>query len=157
MIAYVFLAVGCGATAACVYAVGPAGRGAHRYVVPRKQLRAEAVRADAEAEDLACRLRALGAELDGVYDELDAARDERDNARAAVEKAALRIADLEETAREADRLRETNQALRARLANLTAIRPLLPATLPAPATPTPSAVALPLSQSPLARPAAEPS
>ncbi|MGW0583523.1 hypothetical protein ACWD25_48195 [Streptomyces sp. NPDC002920] len=84
---------------------------------------------------------------------------ERGELRAALEKATLRIADLEETARRADRVRELNTALKAQLANLTAIRPLsvMPACAP-PATPTPSAVAVPLHTAPFAHsPAAEPS
>ncbi|WP_155054537.1 hypothetical protein [Streptomyces blattellae] len=146
MIAYVFLALGAAGTAGVLYAVAPAGRGVHRYVVPRSQLRAEAARSTAVAEELACKLRGLASELDGVYEELDCARDERDNALADKEKAEDLAAELREQLREADGLREANRALKAQLANARRVTPLPPhgATLP------PDARVMPLHQAPFA-------
>ncbi|WP_426568142.1 hypothetical protein [Streptomyces canus] len=81
MIAYVFLALGCGGTAAVAYAVAPAGRGLHRYVMPRAKLRALAERAEADANRLAA--------------ELCRACDERDEALGLLAKAEVLVADLE--------------------------------------------------------------
>ncbi|MGP4085445.1 hypothetical protein [Streptomyces sp. KR55] len=120
MIGYVFLSVGVAGTVAFVYFMAPAGRGMHRYVAPRSELRAEAARSSAEAEELACKLVGLASELDAIGGE-------RDDLKAALEKAGLRIAELEEQLRDADQLRETNTALKSQLANVTAIRPLRPA------------------------------
>ncbi|SMF85983.1 hypothetical protein [Streptomyces sp. Amel2xC10] len=149
MIASVFLTLGVGGTAAVIYAVAPAGRGLHRYVVPRSRLRADLARADAVAEELTTKLVGLVAELDAVVGE-------RDEARALLGKAEQLVTDTEADAK---RLREANQALKARLANATAIRPLAPVTpLTPPATPTPSSVVVPLHAAPLPHsPAAEPS
>ena len=52
---------------------------------------------------------------------------ERDDLKAALERAGLRIADLEEQLRDAGRIHEQNTALTSALANVHAIRPLLPA------------------------------
>lgn len=149
MIETAFLALGCCGTAVAAYAVVPAGRGLHRYVVPRSRLRADLARADAEAEELTSKLVGLAAELDAVTRE-------RNEGWALLGKAEQLIADTEA---DAQQLREANQALKARLANLNAIRPLVPVeALRPPATPTPSAVAVPLCASPLSQsPAAEPS
>lgn len=149
MIAYAFLALGCGGTAAVAYAVAPAGRGLHRYVAPRSRLRAEAVRLSAEVADLTSRLVAVGAELEAVTGQ-------RDEGRQLLGKAEQLVTDTEAEARQ---LREANRALKAQLANLTAIRPLhAMQDLAAPSTPKPSAVVVPLHASPLAHsPAAEPS
>lgn len=139
MIGYVFFALGTGGLSAVVYAVAPAGRGLHRYVVPRSQLRAEAARHSAEAEQLACKLVALAAELDG-------AAVENSNLTADLAKAGLRITDLQEQVRDRDHLREANTALMSELANLRAIRPL-PAHGDVPPTGT---TPVPLSQAPFA-------
>ncbi|WP_416976662.1 hypothetical protein [Streptomyces sp. T028] len=149
MIEVVFLALGCGGTAAVAYAVAPAGRGLHRYVVPRSRLRAEAVRLSAEVEDLTSRLVAVGAELEAVTGQ-------RDEGRRLLGKAEQLVTDAEAETRE---LRTANQQLRALLANANAVRPLVPVNaLTAPSTPKPSAVVVPLPASPLAHsPAAEPS
>lgn len=99
MIAYLFLSASAVGTAAAVYFVAPAGRGLHRYVVPRSVLRAEAARSTAEVEELVCKLVGLSSELDTVSTA-------RDDAQAGLDKAMLRIADLEEQLREADKVRE---------------------------------------------------
>jgi hypothetical protein len=148
VIAYTFLALGCGGTAAVVYAVAPAGRGLHRYVVPRSKLRAEAARLENEVEDLTSRLVAVGAELEAVTGQ-------RDEALSRAGKAEQIAVDSE---RDAQRLREETGVLKARLANLTAVRPLtsVKALVP-PASPTPSSVVVPLRTALTPRPAAEPS
>jgi uncharacterized coiled-coil DUF342 family protein len=117
VIAYVCLALGTAGTVVVLYAVAPAGRGLHRYVVPRSTLRAEAARSAAEAEELACKLVALAGELDAVGGE-------RDDLKASLAEAGQRIAEFEEQLRDAAELRETNTALTSELANIRAIRPL---------------------------------
>ncbi|WP_250754621.1 hypothetical protein [Streptomyces sp. G1] len=117
MIGYVFLALGTAGTAGVLYAVAPAGRGAHRYVVPRSKLRAEAAKASAEAEELACKLIGLAAEIEGTYEELR-------EALTGKEKAEQQVALLERQLKGFDELCAENTALRAHLANLAAVRPL---------------------------------
>ncbi|WP_406168965.1 hypothetical protein [Streptomyces sp. NBC_00996] len=124
MIGYVFLSVGALGTAVVAYHLAPAGRGAHRYVVPRAVLRAEAARSTAAADELACKLI-------GLASELDATTVERNDFKAALEKADLRIAELEEQVCDRDQLREANTALKAALNNAHAIRPLVPGPSPA--------------------------
>lgn len=150
MIAELFFAAGVSGTAAAVYFVAPAGHGVHRYVVPRSQLRADLARMERHVEELACQLTAMTSEL-------EATAAERDSLRVHLGKAERLVTDAET---EATTLREANKVLKATLANATAIRPLVPVTpaLPAPATPTPSSVVLPLPQAPFAHsPAPEPS
>jgi hypothetical protein len=119
VIAYVFLSAGVVGTAAVTIAVAPAGRGLHRHVVPRAALRAEAARHEAAAEDLGCKLVGLASEYDAVTAD-------RNDKAAALEKASVRIAELEEQLRELTQLREANRALEAQLANARAVRPLPP-------------------------------
>ncbi|MFE6362925.1 hypothetical protein ACFVP3_23365 [Streptomyces sp. NPDC057806] len=119
MIGYLFLSAGTCGFIAVGYFVIPAGRGLHRYVVPRAQLRAEAAKSTEHAEELACKLVALASELDAVTAQ-------RDELTSALEKASLRIADLEEQLHDADQLRGENTALKAALDNARAIRPLQP-------------------------------
>ncbi|HEY6116156.1 MAG TPA: hypothetical protein VI172_09380, partial [Candidatus Dormibacteraeota bacterium] len=120
--AYLFLAVGTSGTSAALYFVAPAGRGLHRYVVPRSKLRAELARAEAEAEELACKLAAVTSELDAVTAD-------RTALRATLGKAEQLVKDAED---EAEQLRETNRSLKATLSNATAIRPLTPVKALAP-------------------------
>lgn len=124
MIAYVFLALGTAGTAGMIYAVVPAGRGLHRYVVPRSVLRAEAARHEATAAELACKLVGLASEHDAVAAQ-------RDELSAALEKAGLRIGDLEDQLRAFDSTCAENSRLRADLANATAVRSRLPGPSPA--------------------------
>ncbi|MFF9097609.1 hypothetical protein ACF1AX_31365 [Streptomyces sp. NPDC014802] len=146
MIEYVFLGIGTAGTAAVAYAVAPAGSGLHRYVVPRKQLRAEVARAEGTVEELTCKLVALAAELDAVTAQ-------RTDLKAALEKAGQRIASLEEQVRDRHQLRDRVTALEARLANATAVRPL-----PVKPSPPAAAVPVPLNEAPFAlSPAALPS
>ncbi|WP_329214936.1 hypothetical protein OG352_05570 [Streptomyces sp. NBC_01485] len=149
MIAYLSLAVGASGTVAAVYFVAPAGRGLHRYVAPRSKLRADLARADAEAEELTCKLTAVTSELDAVTAD-------RNGLRANLGKAERLVLDAEV---EAGQLRETNTSLRAALSNATAIRPLMAVkALTPPPTPVPSSVAVPLRKASLAHSsAAEPS
>ncbi|MHC3474643.1 hypothetical protein ACYF6T_38940 [Streptomyces sp. 7R007] len=124
MIGYVLLTLGTTGTAGVLYAVAPAGRGAHRYVVPRSVLRAQAARKDAQIEELACKMIGLAAELDGAYDELRSALTGK-------EAAEQRVTELEEQLKAFDQLCADNMQLRADLANATAMRQLLPGPSPA--------------------------
>lgn len=147
MIAYVFLAGGVAGAGALVYFVAPAGSGLHRRVVPRSQLRADIDRLEAENDRLAHNIVELLLSRHEARTELD------DTAKALTE-ASLRIAELEERLRDADQLRESNTALKAALANATAVRQLPPHGDTAP----PAAQPIPLNQAPFAlSPAAEPS
>lgn len=132
MIGYVLVIIGALATAVVLYAVAPAGRGAHRLVAPRPQLRATITRLETEAQDRDTKLVGALSELDGVHEELDATRDARDNTLAALEKAEVRITELEEQLRDADQLRQTNTALKAQLANALAVSSLPPHAAPPP-------------------------
>lgn len=120
MIAYLFLALGTAGTAAAAYWVVPAARGAHRYVVPRSQLRATIAALEARDDDRVCKLLALTSELDGTYDELR-------TALASLETSERRAADLARQVADAAELRQEVTQLRAALANATAVRPLPPA------------------------------
>ncbi|MCI3277476.1 hypothetical protein [Streptomyces cylindrosporus] len=124
MIGYVFLAIGSAGTAAVAYCVAPTGRGLHRYVVPRSQLRAQIVFCDNENDELVCKLIGLAAEVDGAYEELR-------EALTGKEKAEQQVADLEEQLKAFDALCAENTELRARLANATAVRQMLPGPSPA--------------------------
>lgn len=139
MIASLFLSASAVGTVAVVYFVAPAGRGLHRYVVPRSVLRAEAARSTEQVEELVFKLVGLAAELDAVSTA-------RDDAQAGLGKATLRIADLEKQLREADQRREENTALKAQLANVNAIRPLPLSG----STPQPVARPVPLNRAPFA-------
>lgn len=148
MIAELFLAVGVSGTAAAAYFVAPAGHGMHRYVVPRSQLRADLARAERHVEELFCQLIAATSEL-------EATAVERDSLRAHLGKAERLVTDVES---EATTLREANKALKATLANATAVRPLTPVHALPPVAPPLSSAAVPLSQAPFAHsPAPEPS
>lgn len=92
-------------------------RGQRRLLMNRAQLRAWCRRCEQSNDHLAEALIVRTLERDG-------ARAARDDATAAVTVAALRIADLEEQTRDAAQLRADNIALRARLANVAAVRPL---------------------------------
>lgn len=124
MIAWISLAVGVTGTGACAYFAAPAGRGVHRFLMPRSQLRANCTRLDRENDDLACAVHKLASEAEAAYGELDATRDERDDAVTALEKAVLRIAELEEQLRAFDVLCGENTKLRSAVANAYAVRPL---------------------------------
>ncbi|MFJ2719425.1 hypothetical protein [Streptomyces sp. NPDC087437] len=132
MIAYVFLSVGVAGVGAVAYYMAPAGRGVHRYVVPRSVLRAEAARHAAAAEEATSKLVGLAVEFDAVSVE-------RDDLKADLDKAGQRIEELEDQVRDRDQLRETNTALEAALANSRKVSQLPPHG----DTPPPSASALP--------------
>ncbi|MGW6911485.1 hypothetical protein [Streptomyces sp. NPDC054940] len=117
MIAYAFLALGAAGTAGVLYAVAPAGRGLHRYVVPRSVLRAEAAQAEANADELA-------AHLVSVCTEREELAAERDEALGLLGRAELLVADLEGQLKAFDSTCAENSRLRSELANATAIRPL---------------------------------
>ena len=146
VIAYFFLTLGAGGTAAVVYAVAPAGRGLHRYVMPRSKLRAIAAGAEADADMLA-------AELVSVCDERDLLMAKHEEALALLGKAEQLVTELEEQLRAFDSTCAENTRLRAELANATAVRPL---PCPAPAEPAAVAVVslhkLPLALEPVAQP-----
>lgn len=147
MIAYAFLSAGVAGTAAVVYFTAPAGRGLHRYAVPRAQLRADVVRLEREADDLTCALLR-------VTSENTALRKDRDTTRESLQAARQRIRDLGEQLTAYDSLCAENTRLRADLANALTVRPL--ATADAPALPQGIPV-LPLDQATFAlKPADEP-
>nr|WP_162934288.1 hypothetical protein [Streptomyces scabiei] len=154
MIGYVFLTVGVLATAVVIYAVAPAGRGLHRFVVPRSRLRRELrltllelAGAEEHIAGLESALSAGTSSWEWMAGQLTAAEE-------ALEKAQRQHAELEEQLREVDQLRVTNTALQAQLANANAIRPLTVAAAPPPRGPRVVA----LHQAPLATgPAHEPS
>ncbi|MFD1656947.1 hypothetical protein ACFSL4_01530 [Streptomyces caeni] len=169
MIAYVFLGGGCTGVGLLIAAVryGRSAADIARRIVDdggarritARQLRHELRLARHElagAGEYITRLKQDRRELSGA---LEHAHGRTDDLTAQLEKAARQIAELDEQLRDADQLREANAALTARLANVTAIRPLAPAQpLIAPATPRPGSVVLPLPQAPFAHsPAAEPS
>lgn len=124
MIAWISLAVGATGAGACAYFVAPAGRGAHRLVMTRAQLRANCARLDRESDDLAQAVHQRASEAEAAFEELDATRDERDEAQIALEKAVLRIAELEEHLKTFADVCAENTRLRAHLDNAHAIRPL---------------------------------
>ncbi|WND34005.1 hypothetical protein RI578_06715 [Streptomyces sp. BB1-1-1] len=143
MIEYLFLSAGAGGAASVLWYVAPAGRGLHRYVVPRARLRADVVRLEREADDLTCALLR-------VTTENTALSKDRDTARDALKAARARITDLAEQLVTFDSLCAENTRLRADLENARAIRPL-PAADDAPTLPQGIPV-LPLSEAPLAQP-----
>ncbi|WP_128803678.1 MULTISPECIES: hypothetical protein [unclassified Streptomyces] len=124
MIAYLLLSLGTAGTAAVLYQVAPAARGAHRYVVPHSVLRAEAARKDAQADELACKLVGLCAELDGAYEELHTALTGKESAE-------QRIKELEQQLKAFDAICAENTQLRSDLANARAVRQLWPGPSPA--------------------------
>ena len=124
MIGYVFLTLGSLGTAAVGYTVAPAGRGLHRYVVPRSVLRAEAAQEAATAEELAGKLCGLASEYEGVAAE-------RDVLLALLGRAERLIADKEEQLLAFDALCAENTQLRADLDNARAMRQLLSGPSPA--------------------------
>lgn len=106
------------AAPAVIQRLTPAGSGLHRYAMTPAQLRAELARSDRENDELTCALSTVS--------------NERDRAvrvawtwRHTAHKAADRIDELAEQARDVKQLRESNRALRAELANVRTIRPLL--------------------------------
>ncbi|MER5909543.1 hypothetical protein ABT124_03305 [Streptomyces sp. NPDC001982] len=133
--------------------------GAHRLTA--RQLRHELRLAEHQLTGAGHYIAGLERDQRELCAELERVRGQRDGLNEDQEKARLRIEDLEESEREAAQLRDTNRALQARVANLTSIRPLVPAQpmVPPPTpTPTPSAVAVPLHRAPFAHSAAaEPS
>ncbi|MFD4258186.1 hypothetical protein ACFWR9_11285 [Streptomyces sp. NPDC058534] len=143
MIEILLLSAGVGGTAAALWYVAPAGRGLHRYVVPRAQLRADVVRLEHEADDLTCALLR-------VTSENTALRKDRDTTREALKAARARIASLGKQLTSFDSLCAENTELRSQLANATAVRPL-PVDDDAPTVPQGTPV-LPLTEAPFAQP-----
>lgn len=123
MIGEILLVVTAGGAAAFVYFVAPAARGAHRLVVPRYVLRARIVELEREADSMVC---AVARSLTDVQ----SARRDRDEAQAALGKAELLTAGLEEQLATLVELRAENTALRAALGNAWAMRQLSAAPLP---------------------------
>ncbi|HET6635053.1 MAG TPA: hypothetical protein VFH77_08475 [Streptomyces sp.] len=142
MIGYLLLSAGVIGTAACGYYVAPAGRGAHRYLVPRSVLRAEAVCLQVENEQMARTVIKLTSEVALADKAHDAAQESLSEAR-------TRIRVLEEQLAELDVLRAENTRLRADLDNVRAVRPLTAAADEAPTVPGGIPV-MPLQQAPLA-------
>lgn len=124
MIEYAFLGVGVAGAVAFVYYVAPAGRGLHRYVMPRAALRADIARLEREADQLTCNVARL---LIGRHQALE----ERGDALEDLTQASLRIADLEKQLEAFDALCAENTQLRAELDNARAMRQLLPGPSPA--------------------------
>lgn len=123
MIAYALGSVGVVGAVAFVYYMAPAARGAHRYVVPRSELRAEIVRLEGKADALVCTVTrtAIAAH---------AARADREEAWAMLGKAEGLVADLEkQVADRAELLAETIR-LQAELDNARSMRQLSAGTLP---------------------------
>ncbi|MFF4548635.1 hypothetical protein ACFY1J_31120 [Streptomyces sp. NPDC001406] len=94
--------------------LAPAGSGLHRYAKTPGQLRAELARSDRENEDLACALTTVSNDRDRAVRTAWAWRH-------AAHMAADRVGELAEQAREVPQLREDTRALRAQLANATAV------------------------------------
>ncbi|GAB2714732.1 hypothetical protein [Streptomyces bullii] len=158
MIAYVFLGVGCTGVVGLILIVvawrSGTGSGARRATLTKSEMRHELLLARHQLDGSGHYIGRLEHDLGDAYEELDATRDQRDNALAAVEKAGLRIAELEEQVRDRDQLRDTVRALKAELANARRITPLPPHG----ATPPPGARVIPLHQTPFAiSPAPRPS
>ncbi|MET7477960.1 hypothetical protein ABZT17_26835 [Streptomyces sp. NPDC005648] len=124
MIGYLLFSLGTAGTAVAAYAAAPAGRGVHRYVVPRAQLRAHIAGLEGQNEELVCKIFGLTSELDGAYDELR-------EALVGKEKAEQQVEDLEVQLKGFDATCADNSRLRADLANATAMRQLLPGPSPA--------------------------
>ncbi|MGW6292439.1 hypothetical protein [Streptomyces sp. NPDC055058] len=117
MIAYLLLSAGTAGTLAVAYSVAPAGRGLHRYVVPRSRLRADIGRLEREADDLTCTVIQLAGENTVL-------RKERDEASELAATGQEQILLLHEQLAAFDQLCLENTQLRAQLANATAYRPL---------------------------------
>lgn len=146
MIEILLLSAGVGGTAAALWYVAPAGRGLHRYVVPRARLRADIVRLEREADELTCALLRLSTENTAIGKDRDAAHD-------ALAETRLHNAELGKQLAAFDQLCSENTQLRADLANARAVRPL-----PVDDAPTvPQGVpVLPLPQAPFALKPGEP-
>ncbi|MFJ6841410.1 hypothetical protein ACIQRE_01935 [Streptomyces griseoluteus] len=117
MIEILFLGAGAAGVAGVAYWAAPAARGAHRYVVPRAVLRAEAARASAAADQMASDLLALNARLHHTLSQRNAALRLLHQAEQLVEQLDEQVADRQQLAAEVTRLR-------AALANATAVTPL---------------------------------
>lgn len=117
MIAWVFLSAGVAGSVAVAYYTAPAGRGLHRYVVPRARLRAEVRRLEREADDLTCAVIRISGERDVACKQRDEFSDDLVDAR-------QQIVGLQEQLTAFDRLCAENTELRSQLANATAYRPL---------------------------------
>lgn len=109
------------AAAALIVAATLPGIGTRRRLRTRRQLHADVTRLEGDVARLTEANDGLVGALVRVCGEVDALRAHRDEAWAALGKAEPYIADLEEQARELPQLRETNRALRAQLANATAV------------------------------------
>ncbi|MGW1498981.1 hypothetical protein ACWCQW_10485 [Streptomyces mirabilis] len=123
MIGEILLGVGAAGASVCFYFVAPAGRGIHRYVVPRAMLRAKIAQLEREADSMVCAVQ-------GSLTDVQAARKERAEAWAALSKAEGLIADLEKQLSPFDELCAENTQLRADLANARAMRQLSAGPLP---------------------------
>ncbi|MFF7966704.1 hypothetical protein ACFZC3_15220 [Streptomyces sp. NPDC007903] len=117
MIENLFLGAGAAGVVGVVYWAGPAARGAHRYVVPRAVLRAEAARSSAAADEMAGALLAMVARLHHALSQRNDALRLLHRAETLVEQLDEQVADRQQLAAEVIRLR-------AALANATAVRPL---------------------------------
>lgn len=122
MIAYALLAAGSAAALVLAWQaaplivgrLAPAGSGLHRYATTPGRLRAELADLDREMNDLVCALTTVSNDRDRAVRTAWAWRH-------AAHRAKDRIAELEEQAREAQQLRESNRSLRAHLANATKV------------------------------------
>jgi hypothetical protein len=123
VIAYALGSVGVLGTAALAYYITPAARGAHRYVVPRSELRAEIVRLERKADALVCTVTraAIAAHV---------ARADREEAWAMLGQAEGLVADLEKKAADRDHLLAETIRLQAELDNARAMRQLSAGPLP---------------------------
>ncbi|MEU7403842.1 hypothetical protein [Streptomyces sp. NPDC044948] len=148
MIETLLLSAGVGGTAAALWYVAPAGRGLHRYVVPRSRLRADIARLEREANDLTCAVLRLSTENTTIGKDRDAAHDALADSR-------LHNVELERQLAAFDQLCSENTRLRAALANARAVRPLPAADGDEPTVPQGIPV-LPLDQAPFALKPGEP-
>ncbi|MFE2469773.1 hypothetical protein [Streptomyces mirabilis] len=123
MIGEVLLSVGAAGASVCFYFVAPAGRGIHRYVVPRALLRARIAQLEKEADSMVCAVKRS-------LTDVQAARKERDEAWVALNKAEQLVADLEKQLSPFDELCAENTRLRADLDNARAMRQLSAGPLP---------------------------
>ncbi|MGW3152715.1 hypothetical protein [Streptomyces sp. NPDC001089] len=117
MISEVLFGTGAAGVVALVYYVAPAGRGAHRHVVPRAMLRAEIRRLERESTSLACAVNRSRTEVLST-------RAERDQAWEALGKAERLVTDLEKQLSPFDALCAENTRLRADLDNARSMRQL---------------------------------
>lgn len=123
MIGEILLGVGATGASVCLYFVAPAGRGIHRYVVPRAMLRAKIGQLEREADAMVCAVKRS-------LTDVQAARVERDEAWTALNKAEGLVADLEKQLGPFDELCAENTRLRAELDNARAMRQLSAGPLP---------------------------